>query len=911
MSGVLRLDGIEVACVPGETLLEAARRAGLGARIPTLCHLAGSLPEGGCRLCLVEVDGKPRPVAACHAMAEAGQVVSTSSQRLHELRRGLLQVWADARPAAAGEASVGGDKGNQFNDLLREYKVLPATDVRAAAVPDPNHPYLRFSAERCLVCRRCVQVCADLQGQFVYGIGQRGPATELLFGVDNNFDTSPCVSCGACVEVCPTGALFDIDRESPGTAADTSAVRSVCGYCGVGCNVDVRAAEGVVTQIGGTPHAAVNGGHLCAKGRYAHAWQNSPERLTTPLLRVDGTLQPVSWPEAMAWLAGRLTEIRTAHGPDALGAMSSSRSTNEAAYLLQKLFRSVIGTNNIDCCARVCHSSTALGLQLMTGTGAASASYADIERAHTIIVAGANPTEAHPVIGARIKQAARRGARLIVIDPRSIELCGWADVHLQLRPGTNVLLFNVLARVLIEADLIDQAYLAQRTEGLAALRDFLLASDLAEAVRETGVSLDLLRTAALAIGQAALASNGRCLFVTGLGLSELSQGTDSVMAFCNLALLTGSIGKSGGGMLPLRGQNNVQGNADMGGMPDCMTGYQRVDDESVQARVTALWGRPVPAKPGLTIPQMFDAVLAGSVRGLWIQGEDVAQSDPNEQHVHAALSALELLVVQELFLSETARYAHLVLPAAGVLEQDGTFTNGERRIQRVRAVVPPPGEARPDWEATQAVANALGAHWSYTSPGVIMDEIAKIAPALFGGVCYSRLEGDGLQWPCPDVGHPGTATVHADGFVRGRGRLMTLSYAPTPERRCIDYPLLLTTGRVLQHYNVGTMTRRTPHRELEDADYLEINPQDAAAADIDDGARVHITSRYGTAVVRSHITGRVPPGLLFLSFHFPESHTNALTSAWSDPDSRCPEYKLTAVRIAAADTPDARNAASV
>ena len=898
MTTGLRIDGIEVSFAPGDTLLEAARRAGIGERIPTLCHLAGSAPDGGCRLCLVEVEGRERPVAACHSAAEAGQVVRTASSRLTELRRGVLQLWADAAPAAAAESLSGGQQRRHFAELLEQYEVSPAALIPTAVESNAIHPYLRFSAEHCLVCRRCVQVCADLQGQFVYGIGQRGADTRLLFGVDENFDTSACVSCGACVEVCPTGALFDRDRESTAAVALMTQVRSVCGYCGVGCNVDVSVSEGIVTQISGTSQAAVNNGHLCAKGRYAHAYQQSPERLTTPLLRVNGVLKPVSWPAAIDWLARRLTEIRAGHGPDALGAMSSSRSTNEAAYLLQKLFRSVIGTNNVDCCARVCHSSTALGLQITTGTGAASASYVDIERAHTIVVAGANPTEAHPVVGARIKQAVRRGARLIVIDPRSIELCSWADMHLQLKPGTNVLLFNALARVLIEAGLIDTDYLRDRTEGLEELRAFLLASDLVEAERETGVPLDLLRVAALAIGQTS--STGRCLFVTGLGLSELTQGTDSVMALCNLAMLTGSIGRPGGGMLPLRGQNNVQGNADMGGMPDRLTGYQRLDEASVQERITAVWGRPAPATPGLTIPEMLDAAISGSIRGLWIQGEDVAQSDPNEQHVHAALAALELLVVQELFLSETAQYAHLLLPAASVLEQDGTFTNGERRIQRVRAALPPPGEARADWDATQALARALGANWNYANPAAVMDEIAQVAPTLFGGVSYTRLDGDGLQWPCPAAGHPGTSTVHAEGFVRGRGRLMTLPWVPTPEQQNADYPFLLITGRVLQHYNVGTMTRRTPNRQLEDADYLEINPQDAAAAGIDDGGAVKIGSRYGTALVLARITGRVTPGLLFLSFHFPETHANALTSSWMDPDSRCPEYKVTAVRIQAA-----------
>ncbi|HXX47580.1 MAG TPA: formate dehydrogenase subunit alpha, partial [Myxococcota bacterium] len=647
-----------------------------------------------------------------------------------------------------------------------------------------------------------------------------------------------------------------------------------------------------VRQIRGAADAAVNRGHLCAKGRYAHGWRESGERLTRPLARVGGRLEPISWPAAIALAARRLAEIHAAHGPDALAALSSSRSTNEAAYLLQKLFRSRFGTNNVDCCARVCHASTAQALRDALGTGAASACYDDIERARAIALVGANPTEAHPVLGARILQAVRRGARLLVIDPRRIELAELAHVHLQLRPGTNVALLNALAALLIERGAIDRGYVAERAEGFSALCAAVLPARADAAAELCSVPLERLLAGAELLAQA-----GPVLFVSGLGTSELSQGTASVRALCNLALLTGSVGREGAGLLPLRGQNNVQGNADMGGAPDSFPGYQPLDSAEVRARLAGLWGALPPPVRGRTIPELFAAARAGSLRALWIQGEDVAQSDPDQTRVREALAALDFLVVQELFPGETHEFAHLVLPAAGYLEQDGTFTNAERRIQRVRAALAPPGEARPDWEVIREVANALGCAWRHPTPASVMDEIARAAPQLFGGVSYARLGADGLQWPCPDAGHPGTPRLHARGFSRGRAALAAVGFEPSSESDVPGFPYRLITGRVLQQYNVGTMTRRTPSRDLAPEDRLEIHPDDAAREEISDGAWVHIESRWGACRARAQRSPRVPPGTLFLSFHFPETHANRVTGPAHDPQSHCPEYKLTAVRL--------------
>jgi formate dehydrogenase major subunit len=880
------INGIKCEVREGDTILTAARR--LGIDVPTLCTGNGLQPEGGCRMCLVRCEGQERLSAACHTLLQPDARVRTDDEDIEAIRRTLLGMYFDSTDQTGFVMKRTGP--GRFRDLLRRYGL----DGEAGNGPvhvDDSHPFLRFDPQACITCRLCLHACEEIQGQFVFGVGNRGPRTQLLYGPGEIFRDSPCVSCGACVDVCPTGAVTDRDRM--GTVGESvTRTRSICGYCGVGCRVEIDVAEGRVQRVRGVAEAEVNQGHLCVKGRYAHAWHHSPDRLTTPLLRDGDSLREASWEEAIGYIARRLNEIKSESGPDALGAFTSSRSTNEACYLLQKLFRSVIGTNNIDCCARVCHSSTALALQLVTGTGAATASYADIERATCIVVAGANPTEAHPVVGARIKRAALRGVPLVVIDPRRIELADYASVHLQLIPGTNVALFNGLAKILLEEGHFDADFVSQRTEGLDELRTHLGGLSLVEISSEVGVDPSILQAAARVIG-----GHGPVLFVHGLGLSELMQGTASVMTLCNLGMLTGSIGREGAGMLPLRGQNNVQGSADMGSMPTHFTGYQALGDPVARERIGGIWENLPPVEPGLTSPLMLRAAAEGKVRGLWLMGEDVAQSDPHESEVLKALERLDLVIVQDLFLCETTKYAHVVLPSAGCLEQEGTFTNGERRIQHVRPAVSAPGSARPDWLAVMQVARALGAGWSYDSPAAVMNEIASVAPQLFGGVRYHRLDPDGLQWPCPDPDHPGTSTVHAGGFMRGKGKLVSIDYEPSPEHGVGGYPYLLVTGRLLEHYNVGTMTRRSGLGALVPDDRLEIHPQDARRDAVSDGSTVRVESRWGSIEVTARHSARIAPGTLFLTFHFPGTHTNRITGPTLDPQSNCPQYKATAVRL--------------
>jgi formate dehydrogenase alpha subunit len=861
---MMRVDGREVE--PRGTLLETCRAA--GADVPTLCHDARLATGAHCRACLVEVNG--HAVSACTTAARYGMEVRTDTPALREYRRDLGELMlSESAPRGPAERLLrawGADGGRYGRATTRHGT-------------DRSHPYLRVNLDACILCRLCVRACEDIQGQFVFAVEGRGAGAHLGWG-GGRFADSPCVSCGACVSVCPTGALSDADRERDG--APTRSVRTTCAYCGVGCQLDVRAGADTIVRIDGAA-AAVNRGHLCVKGRYAHAFTRHPDRLTTPLVRRDGRLVPASWDEALSLVARELEARR-----GRIGGLSSSRCTNEENYLFQKWMRAGLGTHDVDCCARVCHAPSAAGMRAAFGTGAATNSLADVELATLIMVVGANVTEAHPVVGARIKQAVLRGATLIVVDPRRTELAEIADVHLQLRPGTNVPLFNALASVIVEEGLVDRSFVERRVEGWDEYRDFIRAQGPETCEAVTGVPAARVREAARLYARAA-----RPMMLHGLGVTEHFQGSEGVMLLCNLVLLVGAVGRPGTGVNPLRGQNNVQGAADMGCQPDLLTGYGTLDDPTTRQRFERVWGRPLPAAPGRTLPEMYQAALAREITALFVFGEDVIQTDPDAHHTRAALEALEFLVVQEIFLSETARLAHVVLPGASFLEKDGTFTNGERRVQRVRKVLDPPGEARADWEVLLDLMARTGCPQPFRSPGEIMDEIAQVAPS-FAGISYARLEGDGLQWPVPSRDHEGTSVLHTESFPRGRGRLMRVQYAPSPG---LGPGLLLTTGRVLEHYNSGSMTRRTPNRELAPEDRLEIHPRDAAERGIVDGVLARVRSAYGVASARARVTTRVAPGVVFLTFHYPETGANALTGPVRDRISGCPEYKVTAVEV--------------
>jgi formate dehydrogenase alpha subunit len=864
---MMRVNGMPVE--PRGTVLDACRE--VGAAIPAFCHDPRLSSGGHCRACLVEMDG--RWVAACTTPARDQASVITESESLRDYRRDLgeLMVSECAPRGYVGDALRGwGVDG-------RRYARPPDGERR-----DASHPYLRLDLDACILCRRCVRACEEIQGQFVYAIEGRGQGSQLAWGT-KRFADSSCVSCGACVSACPSGAIssVDLEREDRDLAFATE-VRTTCGYCGVGCQLDVRVTGDRIAHIQGAK-AEVNQGHACVKGRFAHGFTRHPDRLKTPLIRRDGRLVESSWEEAIHFVA---RELMRREG--SVAGLSSSRCTNEENYLFQKWMRAGLHTNDVDSCARVCHAPSAMGMRAALGTGAATNSLADIDRADLLLVIGANVTAAHPVTGARIRQAALRGTPLVVIDPRRTELAEIADVHLQLRPGTNVPVLNALAAVLVEEDLVDHPFLAERVEGWEAFRAFIVAHTPEAAERLSGVPAEKIRDAARRYGRAA-----RPMALHGLGVTEHFQGSEAVMLICNLALLKGALGREGVGVNPLRGQNNVQGSADMGCQPDLLTGYASVDDPAVRARFESIWGRPLPATPGRTLPRMYEAALRGEIRAMVILGEDVLQTDPNARHTRAALEKLEFLVVQELFLSETAQLAHVVLPGASFLEKDGTFTNGERRIQRVRRALPPFPGALADWEILLALMAATGYPQPFGEPGEIMDEIARVAP-IFAGVSYDRLRDDGLQWPVPTRDHPGTPILHRESFPIGRGRLSRVEFVPSPELR---EGLTLVTGRRLEHYNAGTMTRRTQNLTLAPDERLEMHPDDANARGIRTGDWVRLASAHGETIVPAEITTRLRPGTVFLTFHFPATRTNALTGLVRDRLSDCPEYKVTSVEV--------------
>ena len=891
----IEVDGAAVDVPEGVSLLAAVRGAGI--ELPALCHDDRFGSAGSCRTCLVRADG--RIVASCVTPAVPGAMVEAATDDLRALRREAVEVIVSALPPRA----LAPDSRTELAQVCRSLGIGPeqatGTGDRGG---DDSHPYVHLDRDLCIACGRCVAMCADVQGTFALTLTGRGADTVVAPGTGGPWAQSDCVACGGCVDTCPTGAIFE-PGPAPGLTSGTpSAVartRTTCGYCGVGCTLDVVAEDGGITAVLPARDGPVNRGHACVKGRFARGYRTSPERLTRPLLRHEGRLEPVGWDEALRHVARGLRAAVEQGGPDAVAAISSARATNEENYLIQKFMRVVVGTNSVDNCSRLCHSPSAAGLMATFGLPGGTHGFDDVERSDCLLVVGANPAEAHPVVGARLLQRVLRGARLVVADPRAVGLATHADVHLRPRPGTNVALFHGLAHVLLAEDLVDHSFLRDHAAGLPELTELLADYTPDRAATLTGVPAADLVAAARLYGRAE-----RPAIVYGLGVTEHLHGTDGVRALANLAVLRGAVGPGRGfGVNPLRGQNNVQGASDMGALPDVLPGYGKVTDPAVRARAEEVWGHAVPDRPGLRIPEMFAAARDGRLKALWVIGEDVCATDPDANRVAEALETCPFVVCNELFLSETARHADVVFPAASWLEKDGTFVNFDRRFQRVRPAVAPPGQARSDFEIVHAVASAMDADLGCSTPADALAECARLTPH-FAGLSHQRLDREGaVPWPCHAPGRPGQATLYRERFATpdGRAHLAATPYLPPGEQPDDCYPLILVTGRRWAHYNSGSMTRRGGNLALDPADHLDVHPDDAARYGLLDGEPVTVTSRHGHARLLTRIGVETAPGQVFCAFHFPASGVNRLTSDRSDTVTSCPEYKVTAVRLTAGD----------
>lgn len=895
------INGQQYQFEDGISVLEACRSAGI--EIPTLCHDDRLKPIGSCRLCLVEVKGNSRPVPACNTSVTDGMSISTHTPALEHERRMVLRMLAQDHPSAEFEQScrtrdqlLPGSTPSaqkQFYQHALEHN-LSKSDFTGADEPhlvDDSHPYIHVDMSKCITCLRCVRICEEVQGQNVWKVLNRGHDTRIVPDSGTTLGESSCVSCGACVDTCPSGALEDkslLEHPTPKTWT-----RTTCPYCGTGCELSVGTNQNRIVAIQPVLDAPVNHGHLCVKGRYAFDFVHAPDRITSPLMRTNDGWRPLSWDDAISLIATRLQQISNEHGPNSIGVLGSSRATNEENYLTQKFARLVVGTNNVDCCARVCHTPTAAAMKLMLGTGAATNAYNDIEIAKTILVCGANATANHPIVGARIKQAVLKGAKLIVIDPRQIELARYATVHLRPKPGSNIPLLNAMAWTIVEERLVDYQFAAERVAEWDTFCEFIKEFTPEKVASTCGVEADLIRQAARLY-----ATTKPAMCFHGLGVTEHTQGTEGVMCLVNLALLTGNIGKRGTGINPLRGQNNVQGAAHMGCDPGILTGS--VSLKEARPQFESVWHAPIPETRGLNLLEMMDAAEAGKLKALWTIGYDIALTNANFAATERALSSLDFVIVQDMFLNETARrFGSIFLPATSSFEKDGTFMNAERRVQRIRKAIEPMGEAKADWEIISAIAAAMGKgeFFRYQSADEIWDEIRAVWPAAYG-ITYQRLDDHGLQWPCPNESHPGTEVLHVESFSIGKKTaLRRIPYHPTKEKVDEEFPFLLMTGRTLQQFNAGTMTRRTQNLKLRPTDFLEVAPVDAEKLQLQKGDRVMVQSRYGSASLPIKITRRVKPGQLFATFHDPAVFINRVTSPHRDRYVSSPEYKVTAVRI--------------
>jgi formate dehydrogenase major subunit len=896
----LEIDGVPVDVPAGTSVMRAAVEAGIN--VPKLCATDSLEPFGSCRLCLVEIEGRRGYPASCTTPVEAGMKVRTQTDKLQSLRRNVMELYISDHPLDCLTCPTNGNC--ELQDMagvvgLRDVRYGYAGDNHLNESKDESNPYFTYDASKCIVCNRCVRACEETQGTFALTIAGRGFESRVAASESQPFMDSECVSCGACVAACPTATLHE--KSIAVLGQPEHAVLTTCAYCGVGCSFKAEMKGNQVVRM--VPHkdGLANEGHACVKGRFAWGYATHTDRITKPMIRasISDPWREVSWDEALSYAASEFRRIQAKYGRDSIGGITSSRCTNEETYLVQKLVLAGFNNNNVDTCARVCHSPTGYGLKTTLGESAGTQTFESVAHSDVIVVIGANPTDGHPVFASRLKRRVREGAKLVVVDPRKIDIVDGphikADYHLQLRPGTNVAIVNALAHVIVTEGLVNEAFVAERCEEKAfqQWRDFVSLPENAPEITEdlSGVPAQSVREAARLY-----ARGGNAAIYYGLGVTEHSQGSTTVMGIANLAMATGNIGREGVGVNPLRGQNNVQGSCDMGSFPHELPGYRHIGDAAARSIFETEWDVKLQPEPGLRIPNMFDAALAGTFMGLYCQGEDIVQSDPNTKHVEAAMSAMECIVVQDIFLNETAKYAHVFLPGTSFLEKDGTFTNAERRISRVRQVMPPkPGLA--DWEVTIKLSEKLGYPMSYAHPSEIMDEIARLTPT-FTGVSYQRLDELGsIQWPCNDAAPEGTPIMHVDEFVRGKGRFVITKFIATEEKVTRKFPLLLTTGRILSQYNVGAQTRRTENSRWHAEDRIELHPHDAEDRGIKSGDWVGIESRSGQTVLRALVTERMQPGVVYTTFHFPESGANVITTENSDWATNCPEYKVTAVQL--------------